>query len=142
MKRAEKYPDTSTFVYFNANPHNRIGGDCCVRAISVAMKLPWETVVREMTEIGIKKGYVLNDPKCIELYLQEKKWIKNKQPKKWDNTKYTGKEFCEYLKKTNQTENIIANIGGHHIVAIVNCKIHDIWNSTDRCIGNFWTPGH
>lgn len=35
--------------------------------------------------------------------------------------------------------NIIAHIGGNHIVAIVNHKVYDIWDSTDYCIGNFWT---
>ena len=40
----------------------------------------------------------------------------------------------------------IANIGGHHMVCIKETcgldglhKVHDIWNSTDGCIGNYWT---
>ena len=36
-------------------------------------------------------------------------------------------------------KNYIAMIGGHHIVAIVKAKVCDIWDSTDGCIGNYWT---
>lgn len=42
----------------------------------------------------------------------------------------------------------IANIGGHHMVCIKETgglhgshKVHDTWNSTDGCIGNYWTKG-
>ena len=33
---------------------------------------------------------------------------------------------------------IIANIGGHHIVAIIGGKIKDTWDSSSGCIGNIW----
>ena len=56
-----------------------------------------------------------------------------KQPRKSDNTKYIGKEFCKMFKGT-----CVANIGGHHIVCIKDGKVHDIWDSTDGCIGNYW----
>ena len=35
----------------------------------------------------------------------------------------------------------IAHIGGHHIIAIVDKKVNDTWDSTDGCIGNYWTKG-
>lgn len=134
MTRQNKYPETSSFHYYNANPKNRLGGDCVVRAISTALNQSWETTVRELTEVGIKYGYVLNDKNTYEKYLKEKGWVKCKQPRKSDNTKFTGKEFCKGLKNT-----VIAHIGGHHIVAIVDGKINDIWDSSDGCIGNYWT---
>lgn len=151
-KREEKYPDTSVFHYFNANPKNKFGGDCVVRAISTALGQPWEQTVRELTEIGIKYGYVLNDPHTYERYLKQKGWIKQKQPRKDDNTKYTGEEFCELLDDPEVEyilplsidqicSNIIAKIGSHHIVAIVDGKINDIWDCSEGCIGNYWTLG-
>ena len=146
MRRTDKYPETDCFIYFNANPHNRMGGDCVVRAISTALDMPWETTVRELTEFGIKHGYVLNDKKCYEKYLATKGWIKHKQPRKDDNTKLTGEEWCEHITHTSKYHrvgNIICNIGGHHAVAIIpvddTYKVHDIWDSSDGCIGNYWT---
>lgn len=88
MKRSEKYPETNTFHYYNANPKNRFT---------------------------------------------------------------TEKEFCEMLQKdvTAVGMSFIANIGGHHMVCIKETgglhgshKVHDIWNSTDGCIGNYWTKGY
>lgn len=136
-KRQEKYPDTSVFHYYNANPKSKIGGDCVIRAICTALNQSWEQTVRELTEVGIKYGYVLNDKHTYERYLKEKGWVKHKQPRKEDNTKYTGFEFCKIFSVKNK--NIIAHIGSHHIVAIINGKINDIWDSSEGCIGNYWT---
>lgn len=141
MKRQEKFPDTSTFRFYNANPKNRFGGDCVIRAIAAALNQSWEQTVRELTEVGLKYGYVLNDEHAFERYLKNKGWIKHKQPRKSDNTRYRGYEFCKLLQLRGKTENIIANIGSHHVVAIIDGKINDIVNSTDGCIGNFWTYG-
>ena len=135
MKRQQKYPETSAFHYYNANPHNRFGGDCVVRALCTAMNQTWEQTVRELTELGIKYGYLLNDDKCYAKYLEQKGWVKHKQPRMWDNTKLTGKDFCSIVDKSKP---VIAHIGGHHIVAIVNGQVNDIWDSTDGCIGNYW----
>lgn len=144
MTRQQKYPDTSTFHYYNANPKNKMGDDCVIRAICTALNQSWEQTVRELTEVGIKCGYVLNDKHTYEKYLEQKGWVKHKQPRKADNTKYTGKEYCKLLQEDydyciGKSKTIIAHIGGHHIVAIVDCRVNDIWDSTDGCIGNYWT---
>ena len=94
-----------------------------------------------MCDIGIKYGYVPSDDKVIARYMEDKGWYKRKQPRKLDNTKYTGKEFCEKLPEILshcRIDKVLANIGGHHIVAIIDGKVNDIWDSTDGCIGNVW----
>ena len=53
--------DTRTVHCYNANAKNKFGSDCVVRAISTALNQSWEDTVREMTEVGISIGYVLND---------------------------------------------------------------------------------
>lgn len=134
--REQKYPDTKTFKFYNANPKNRITGDCTFRAICTALGQTWEQTVMEMAELSCKTGYALNDTKGIAKYMELKGWTKMKQPRKSDNTKYTGKEFCKVFKGT-----CVANIGGHHVVCIKDGKVHDIWDSTDGCIGNYWVKG-
>lgn len=146
MTRQQKYPDTSTFHYYNANPHNRKGDDCVIRAICTALEQSWEQTVRELTELGIKYGYVLNDPSLFPKYLERKGWRKYPQPRKADGTKYTGKEFCKWASTqfVLLDRSIIANIGGHHTVCIKantfyeGHKVYDIWDSTGGCIGNYW----
>ena len=134
--RQQKYPDTDTFHYYNANPKNRITGDCSFRAISTALNQDYNQTVMEMAELMCKTGYALNDTKGEEAYLKSKGWVKHSQPKHSDGTKYTGKEFCKEFKGT-----CIAHIGGHHIVCIKDGKVLDIWDSTNGCIGNYWTKG-
>lgn len=151
MKRSEKYRETSSFVYFNANPRNRVTSDCVIRAISAATQIPYRKVVMEMAELQCDTGYDSGENRVIDMYLSAKGWKKQKQPRHDDNTKYTGKQFCDYLSinhEHGEIGNVICNIGGHHIVAIMptnhgdgfNCryKVHDIWDSTDGCIGNYW----
>ena len=149
MTREQKYPETSTFHYYNANPKNRMTGDCVVRALCTAMGKPYEDVYRELLESALKTGYSIASTENFDRYLKANGWIKNKQPRKADNTKYTGKEFCKELNAEIMAvgKSVIANIGGHHIVCIKEAgehgffKVWDIWDSTYKCIGNYWTKG-
>ena len=149
-KRARKYPDTDYFHFHNANPKGKMTEDCAVRAITTVLKQPYEQTLRELAEITIKTGYMLNGNKGIDAYMKSKGWIKCKQPKKPDGTKYTGQEFCRTLmhpiyseeldvcKEGFEINNILANIGGHHIVAIMGGQIWDTWNSANGSIGIVW----
>jgi len=137
VTRQEKYPETSTFHFHNANPKNRITTDCVIRAIATALDKPYNDIAMEMAQMQCETGYDVGDKMLYDKYLQSKGWIKHKQPRKYDNTKYTGKEFCE--KIANKYSRYVANIGGNHIVAIVEGKVYDIWDSTYKCIGNYWS---
>ena len=149
-KRARKYPDTDYFHFYNANPKGKITEDCVVRAITTVLNQPYEQTIRELAEMTIKTGYMLNGNKGIDKYMQSKGWIKCKQPRKEDGTKYTGKEFCrtlmhpiysEELRLTDvdfEVNRILANIGGHHTIAIMGGQIYDTWNSSEGSIGIVW----
>ena len=146
MRRQTKYPDTKWFHYHNENPKNRLTGDCAYRAISTAIGMGWEYTVLDMAERSCKTGYAPTDTKGISDYLKERGWHKNPQPKHANGTKYTGTEFCDALNRGiiyPFNHPIVANIGGHHIVCIKKVnglwKIHDTWDSSYKCIGNFWT---
>lgn len=151
MTRQQKYPDTSTFHYFNANPKGRITTDCCVRAIAAATELDYNLVVLAQALVQIETGYDQAENKGIDILMEHLGWEKQKQPRKADGTKYKGQEFCE-LQQLHMDSNthrfddsgiiisprIVANIGGNHTVAIVDGKVWDIWDSTGGCIGNYW----
>ena len=149
-KRAQKYPDTDTFHFYNANHKGKMTADCVIRAISKVLDQSWEQTLREMTEMAIKTGYMVNTNECMDKYMQTKGFTCCKQPRKWDNTKYTGEEFCrtlmhpiysEDLKLTDKDfdlHHILVNIGGHHTVAIISGQVWDTWNSTGGSIGRVW----
>ena len=134
MKREQKYPDTSTFHFYNANPKGKFTGDCVFRAFALALDQDYNQTVMEMAELMCETGYAMNDKHGEDAYMKRKGWIKHKQPRKSDNTKYTGKEFVKMFEGT-----CVAHIGGHHMVCIKDHKVHDTWDSTGGCIGNYWT---
>lgn len=149
-KRRRKYPDTDTFHFYNANPKGKMTTDCVIRAISTALEQSYEQTLREMAEMTISSGYMLNENKGMDKYLKSKGWIKCKSPRKDDGTKYTGQEFCRTLMHPIYSEeldlcrqgfeinHIVANIGGHHTVAIKSGQVWDTWNSTQGTIGIVW----
>ena len=91
-----------------------------------------------LAKFQCETGWDMSDSKGINKYLESIGWIKCNQPRKLDNTKYTGSEYCKKLLEMNASGSILANIGGHHIVCIKDCKVWDTWNSTYGCIGNYW----
>jgi len=147
MRREEKYPETDTFVYFNANPKGRVTCDCWLRAVCTGLGESYNKVLKEMCDVHLKTGYELSGSKAVDIYLQSKGWRKHRQPRMPDNTKYTGREFCRKITANGSVGNVICNIGGNHMVAILpvnhgdgpKYKIHDTWDSTGGCIGNYWT---
>lgn len=148
MKREEKYKTTKWFKFYNANPKGKIVGDCVIRALCTAVVQSWEDTYIEAVCNCAKKGLPCDDAKGIDYYLTEfKGFEKMKQPRKFDNTKYTGKQFCDYLnanKEIYEGRRIVANIGGYHTVCIMEdpadyrFKVYDHWDSTNGTIGNWW----
>jgi hypothetical protein len=131
--------DTECFRYYNANPKDRRTTDCVIRAISTSTGKSWDDVLDGLIEIAHKYKIMVDDTPCYDRYLVSLGYSKMKQPRKDDNTKYTGAEFCEYLKKFRKGKyDVVAHIGGHHIVAIVDSKVVDTWDSTGGTIGNYW----
>ena len=141
--------ETKYFTYYDANPKHKKTGDCVIRALATAMRKSWDEVLTDLYNYALKYKQMLNDDALYKKYLKDNGWIMLKQPRKYDNTKYTGIEFCEELQDgssfkyddnlcIDEVDNIIAHIGGHHIVAIIDGKITDTWNSSGGCIGNIW----
>ena len=139
MKRTERFPDTKTYHYHNANPANRLTSDCVARAISTASGMHYTKVVQMLTDLQIYTGYDTSDPHCYGKFLESEGWIKHRQPRKANGRKFTGREFCEQLALHSDHREIIAHLGGHHIVAIIDGRVWDTWDSTDGCVGNYWT---
>ena len=140
MKRKIPF-DTAYFHYYNANPKDKQTADCVIRAISTATNKSWDDVLSELYQVALKHKLMLNDKKCYKKYLESLGWVQEKQPRKADNTKYTGKEFCNLLDNKN-SKTIIAHIGTHHLVCIKkhagSHKIFDTWNSSYDRIGTYW----
>ena len=120
---------------FNANPKNKKAGDCVIRAISIGLNKDYIEIYKELFETSLKTGYMVNDKKNFEKYLEKQKILKMKMPKRIDNTRYTVKEFVEEIAKPNKT--YIINIA-NHLTVVKNGVLYDIWNCGRKSVGNYW----
>ena len=75
----------------------------------------------------------MNDKKNYEKYLEQLGWVKMKQPRKSDNTKYLVGEIDEV---TTHSSVIISC--AHHLTCRINDEIVDIWDCRGKTIGNYW----
>lgn len=134
--------NTETFEYVNVNPKDKTTGDCVLRAIAGATGKDWDEVLDDLVSLAHKYKLMPNDTKLYGRYLDSLGYIKEKQPRKADGRKYTGSEFCRYLDSHEAGVDVLAHIGGHHIVHIAcidgRYKVVDTWNSTEYTIGNYW----
>ena len=108
------------FIEFNINPKNKLTKDCVIRAIATATNKTWESVYRELAELGIKKGLMINDRNNWKAYLKNLGYEKQNMPRREDRTRYTLEEFCDELAKTNVTYIVkVAN----HITVVKNIGV-------------------
>lgn len=123
------------FVKYNANPKNRKTGDCVVRAICTALNISWEETYKGLLETTLTYGYAISCTENFEKYLAKKGYVKQKMPRKLDNTKYTVQEFADILAKADTT--YIINICNHTTV-IKNKNLYDTWNCGKKSVLNYW----
>lgn len=121
------------YVMENINPKGKKTGDCVIRAIAKATKKNYYDVYKDLYDISVKTGYILNEKRCEEKLLEKYGFVKYKQPKKSDNTKYTIGEF----DKLNVNGNIVIRCA-HHLTCIIDNTLFDIWDCRYKSIGNYY----
>lgn len=135
MKRQDKYPDTNTFKFHNANPKGRYTGDCIYRAATAATGLTYETVCRELCEMQIETGYA--DIQLMDKYLTSKGFSKQPRPTYSDGCHCKASDFILHFLNDGHRP-VVANIGSGHVAAIVDKRLLDTWDCTYRTVGNYW----
>lgn len=133
--KSKKRKDTKYVHFFNANPEDKLTGDCVIRAISIATDKTWDETLDNLVELSHKLKSVPNNKDCYIEYLEQNGFIKCKQPRKNDNTRYRGYEFLDKIKKSDI---ILFHAGTHHLSVIKNKKIWDTWDCSGECVGNYW----
>lgn len=139
MKKSLQIKDTAYYHYVNVNPKDRFVDDCVIRAIALVCNQSWEQTVRELTELGIKKGDVCNGRKLFPLYLKEKGFTQMSEPRNYDNTKMSIKEWLSSRDGWLwHSYKIVVSVGSHHISAIIDNKVNDIWDCSGDTMHKWW----
>lgn len=123
------------FTKTNVNPKQwKNEGDCVIRAIASATGKTWEEVYKDLTAIGLKKCRMPNSQKVYEAYLEEQGFVKWKSPRKWNDKKYTIREYIE----EHPSLTCIITVA-NHMTFVKKGELIDTWDCSHKSIGNYWT---
>ena len=136
MKKEQRMQSTAYYEYVNVNPKNKFCGDCVIRAIAHTLNQSWEQTIRELTELGIKKGLVCNDTNLYPKYLESKGFVQCKEPRDCCNRKMSIKDWIDEEQITRGR--FVVNVGSHHVTAVIDGKVHDIWNCSYNTMHKYW----
>lgn len=136
----------------NINPKGIKACDCVIRAIAYATDNTWENVYVELCKLGMKMKRMPNEKQVYEKYLEQKGWVKHKQPRakdyedgfKMGMKKYTVKEFIELMNFENKCigkGKLIISVANH--LTCIECnnweyELVDTWDCSYKCVGNYW----
>ena len=144
------WKDTEYFHQYNANPKNKDTSDCVIRAITVLTGKDWDTVFDELVPYAHKHKCLINNDSAYENYLKDIGYVRMKQPKHADNTKYTGSDLVMFMRKNGFVRPVMMSIGAHHVSVIARPfdgtdrshtsppKILDTANISLRKVGKVW----
>lgn len=125
------------YVEKNVNPKHRKTGDCSTRALVGTLGISYDDAIRLQAEAAIKYCYGITDKEVMESVLRKFGFVKMKQPRKANNTKYRVGELDQLLTDKQMQEGVFVTVAGHH-TCITNGYLQDIWDCRDMCVGNYY----
>lgn len=133
--RDSRLKSTEYYEYTNLNPKNRISEDCVIRGVALVTGKSWEETIKNLTELGLKEARVCNDSKLFPLYLKQNGFVEMNEPRDVNNRKMSIKEF---LIEHPEITSFLCIAGSHHVTAVKDRKVRDIWNSSTQTMHRWW----
>jgi len=105
-------------------------GDCAVRALTLATKLPYEKVWCDLCQLSKFTGMFPNNHETYELFLAEHRWIKQRTPRD-KNKKLISLNKWDFKKQAVITFS-------SHLVYINKQTVFDTWDCRHQKIRNYY----
>lgn len=121
----------------NVNPKHRKTGDCSTRALVSVLGIGYDECLKEQMNASLKDYYDPTSKQTMEKVLKNHGWVKMKQPRKADGTKYTVRELDKIVSKNVRDKGVLVTISNHH-TAVVGNNIVDIWDCGYKTICNYY----
>lgn len=124
-----------SYAYYNPNPAGRRSvGDCTVRALSKALGQTWEEIYTGLSLEGFVQGDLPNADAVWGNYLHRNGFRRHLIPDDGLGA-YTVEDFA-----TDNPQGVfILSMPGRHVVAVVDGKYCDSWDSGGECPSYYWT---
>ena len=121
----------------NVNPKGHKTGDCSTRALVGTLGITYDEALKLQLKWTLKKYYDPTSKQTMELVLKEFGYVKMKQPRKADGSKYLVKELDQILTAKQRENGVLVTIANHH-TCVVGDEVLDIWDCRDKCVGNYY----
>jgi hypothetical protein len=125
------------YVNKNVNPKGRKTGDCSTRALVGTLGISYEEALKLQVEEALQCYYDPTSKQVMERVLAKFGYVKMKQPRQYDGTKYMVCELDQILTNKEMQEGVLVTVANHH-TCIVNGVIQDIWNCGSKTVGNYY----
>lgn len=125
------------FEKFNVNPKGRKTGDCSTRALATTLGISYEQALKDQYEAALKYCYGITCKETVTKVLEKYGYVKMKQPRKWDNTKYTVGEIDDILPTMTLDQGVFISVANHY-TCVKNGVVKDLWDCRNCCIGNYF----
>lgn len=116
----------------NLNPLQRMTGDCSVRAVAKALDITWEKAHLMLSVNSYLMGDIMNSNTVIGSVLREHGFKRANIPDSCPDC-YTVAEFAE-----NNPQGVFVVGTGNHVVAVIDGKYYDTWDSGDENFIYVW----
>ena len=126
------------YVRVNKNPKDRKTSDCSTRALCNILRISYDKALEEQFYAAKKYCYGITTKETIDKIMQKYGYVKIKQPRKWDRTKYSVNELDDLLLSDEMEDGVLVLIAGHFTV-VRDYYIEDIWDCSNKTVSNYWT---
>lgn len=117
---------------FNNNPVQRNVGDCAVRAVSVALDVPWEDAYAMMAANGFQMADMPSSNAVWGSVLRQHGFYRDVIPNDCPDC-FTAEDFA------NEHPDGIYVLGfGNHVATVVDGTIYDSWDSRNEIPIYYW----
>lgn len=121
----------------NVNPKGRKTEDCSTRALVSVLGISYDEALKLQCEESLKCYYDPTSKQVMERILVKFGYVKMKQPRYDDGTKYLVKELDKLLTKEEKDAGVLVTVAHHH-TTIKGDNIIDIWNCGNKTVGNYY----
>jgi len=130
MKNEFQKNDGGRSIYHRCDRKMDSTGDCVVRAIAIALRMDYKHVKQSLFDLSMECGFMPNDEKCFEQFLNQHGWIKKSPMKNQNNRKFQ-------LGMMPVSCDMIVHTTGH-VVAVVDGVVHDTYDSREWCANSYY----
>ena len=120
------------WIEYNANPVSNRVEDCAVRAVAVALDIPWDEAFDLIAHNAKQMGTMMHSNAAWGSVLRQHGFIREVVPNTCPDC-YTAYDFC-----LDHPEGVYVLGFGSHVATVINGNLIDTWNSSFEIPQYYW----